>query len=88
MDARTTSLAYPILATLAAFISILALPWPISVLAMLISSYFFPPAALAEGVFADILYYSGHGIFAGTCIGLFIMVLAFAVRHFVKTRIM
>ena len=55
---------------------------------MFLAGLVFPPASLALGVFADLLYYPGHGFLWATAWGLGLALLAAAVRHFVKTRIM
>ncbi len=87
MPQQSASTLPAILVALATVVSMLTLPWPVTVILMALSGYLFPPAALAEGILADVLYYSGHGILAGTCIGAALAVFMFAVRHFVKTRI-
>jgi len=87
MDRDSISILPAALIALATVISMLTLPWPVTVVLMAVSGYLFPPAALAEGILADVLYYSGHGIYAGTCIGALLTAVTFAVRHFVKTRI-
>jgi hypothetical protein len=88
MDEKSTTIVPAVLAALASVISMLTLPWPVTAVLMAVSGYLFPPAALAEGVLADVLYYSGHGIYGGTIVGAALAVFMFAVRHFVKTRIM
>jgi len=87
MDHESAPILPAMLAALASVISMLTLPWPVTAILVAVSGYLFPPVAFAEGILADILYYPGHGIFAGTCIGALLAVLMYAVRHFVKTRI-
>lgn len=70
-----------------ALLSLFWLPWTISLLLMFLSGLVFPPAALALGVLADLLYYPGHGFPWGTCSGLALTLICAFVRHFVKTRI-
>lgn len=77
-----------ITAVVLAFFSIFWLPWAVTLVCLFLAGLAFPPAALALGVFADLLYYPGHGIFMGTAWGLVIALISAAVRHFVKTRIM
>jgi hypothetical protein len=63
-------------------------PWPFSVFLMFLSGLIFPPASLALGITADLLYYPGHGYLWATLTGAFITLISVLVRHFVKTRIM
>lgn len=69
-------------------ISVFWLPWAVTLVCLFLAGLAFPPAAFALGIFADLLYYPGHGIFLGTLWGLILGLIAAAVRHFVKTRIM
>lgn len=82
------SLSVRVAAIVLATLSIFWLPWLITLVCLFLAGLIFPPAALALGVFSDLLYYPGHGIFLGTLWGLVLALLAAAVRHFVKTRIM
>lgn len=71
-----------------ALLSIFWLPWAVTLVLFFLAGLVFPPAALALGVFADLVYYPGQGIFWGTLGGVLIALFAAAVRHFAKTRIM
>lgn len=71
-----------------AFLSIFWLPWTITLVCLFFAGLVFPPAALALGVFADLMYYPGQGLFWGTLAGAAIALFSAAVRHFAKTRIM
>lgn len=73
---------------LLAALSLFWFPWTVSVGLLFCAGLAYPPAALALGVVADILYYPGHGFLAGSFTGLVLALLAALVRHFVKTRIM
>lgn len=73
---------------LIALLSLFWLPWAISLMLMFLSGLIFPPAALALGVLADLLYYPGHGVPWATFDGLALTLISAAVRHLVKTRIM
>jgi hypothetical protein len=69
-------------------LSLFWFPWNFSVFLMIVSGLIFPPASLALGIIADLLYYPGHGYLWGTLIGAAITLICLLVRHFVKTRIM
>lgn len=69
-------------------LSLFWFPWACSVVLMFLSGLIFPPASLALGIAADLLYYPGHGYLWGTLLGACLALLATFVRHFVKTRIM
>lgn len=71
-----------------ALLSLFWFPWPVSLILLFLSGLVFPPAALALGVLADLLYYPGSGLPWGTIWGLILALISAAVRHFVKTRIM
>lgn len=77
-------IAFIVIAILAVF----WFPWPLTILCIFAAGLVFPPAAFAIGILADLLYYPGHGFLWGSAWGLVLMLLALAVRHFVKTRIM
>lgn len=70
-----------------AFLALFWLPWAVSLCCIFLAGLAFPPAALALGILADLLYYPGHGFFWGSFAGLALALLSVAVRHFVKTRI-
>lgn len=82
------SLPVRITVTALALLSLFWLPWTVTLVCLFLAGLAFPPSAFALGVVADLLYYPGHGIFLGTLWGLILGLVAVAVRHFVKTRIM
>ena len=69
-------------------ISLVWLPWIITIFLLFIAGLAFPPAAVALGILADLLYYPGSGFLWGSVYGAVAAILATLVRHFVKTRIM
>lgn len=76
--------------TLAALLSTIVFPYPLTVVFSFVASLFFFPAALFAGVLADLLYHApGAESFPfATLIGAGISVLAVLVRRFVSSRIM
>ncbi|MDB4992215.1 MAG: hypothetical protein JWL75_460 [Parcubacteria group bacterium] len=69
-------------------LSLFWFPWPVTVALMFFSGLVFPPASLALGIAADLLYYPGTGYLWGTLMGGMLAIVSALVRHFVKTRIM
>lgn len=72
----------------AAAVSLFWLPWVCTLVLLFLAGLSFPPAALALGAFADVLYYPGAGLPWGVIAGALCLLAAVSVRHFVKTRIM
>lgn len=69
------------LATLFTFVSIIFLPWPVTVLIATISAFLEPFVPLAAGIFADTLYYTPQsGLPLFTIFGALLTILAFFVR--------
>ncbi len=69
-------------------LSLFWLPWGVTAVLMFCAALVFPPASLALGIIADVLYYPGTGYLIGTLTGAILAIIAALVRHFVKTRIM
>ncbi|MDQ1299860.1 MAG: hypothetical protein QG636_528 [Patescibacteria group bacterium] len=76
--------------SLIALISLFIFPWQIALVAIFAASLMVPPAGLALGLIADLVYYSPEAAFMPyfTLFGLLSSVLSFLVHRFVKTRIM
>ena len=75
-------------AIVGAVLSLLWLPWAMTLVFIFLAGLVFPPAALALGVLTDLLYYPGVGLPWGVITGALIMLVSALVRHFVKTSIM
>jgi hypothetical protein len=73
--------------TLLAFISAILFPWPMTVLIVLVSSFFVPLLPLAIGIFADALYYTPTAIAVPvfTLVGIVVTCVAFLVRSRLQT---
>jgi hypothetical protein len=67
-------------------LSLMWFPWPLTVLMMCLSGLAFPPFALFLGALAELMY-GVSGFPVAFTIGLSIMLVSYAVRVFVKTRI-
>ncbi len=70
--------------TLAALLSVLFFPWPLTAALALGMALFEPLVPLAVGLFADTLYYSSRGLPLFTIWGVFVTVAAFFVRSRLK----
>lgn len=79
-----------ILSLCAAMISPFLFPFPLTLMLMALAGYFFAPAPLLVGILTDILYYvpDASPLPLGFLAGAGIALSAYAVRQFVKTRIM
>ena len=75
--------------TVLAFVSVVAFPWPLSVLLALLAAGFEPLVPLAVGLFADTLYYapSAEAIPVFTLGGAVVTILALLVRSQLRTGI-
>ena len=71
-----------------AALSVVWFPWPLTATLIFAAGLAFPPAALALGVAADLLYYPGWGVPWATLTGMGCALAATLVRHILKTRIM
>ncbi len=71
-------------------ISLFIFPWQVALVAIFAASLMVPPAGLAFGLIADLVYYSPGVAFVPyfTLFGIFSFVLSLLVHRFVKTRIM
>ena len=67
-------------------LSLFWFPWPVSIGLMVVSGLVFPPFALFLGVVAELVY-SISGFPTAFVLGFSIMLLTYAVRLFVKKRI-
>lgn len=70
------------------FLSLFFFPWTMTLIASFAAGLVFPPLTLAIGILVDALYRPGTGWFIGTTWGVVLMVAAYGVRYFVRTRIM
>lgn len=70
------------------FVSLFFFPWPMTLIASFAAGLVFPPLALVVGVLVDVLYSPGTGWFIGIIWGLVLCALSYAVRYFVRTRVM
>ena len=74
---------------IAALISLFWLPWPLTIVLLILVSAYEPLAAAGLGLFADVLYFA-HGVYGFpymTVLGVCIALIAFFVRKFVEARI-
>lgn len=78
-----------ILVLLSALISLFIFPWQVSLAFMFAASLFLPPAGLALGIIADLIYFVPGAAFMPffTLFGLVFFGIALLVHRFVKTRI-
>jgi len=76
--------------SLLALISLFIFPWHVALVAIFIASLMVPPAGLALGLIADLVYYSPGAAFAPyfTLFGIASFCVSLLVHRFVKTRIM
>lgn len=70
------------------FVSLFFFPWTMTLIASFAAGLVFPPLALVVGVLVDVLYSPGEGWLVGTLWGIGLMLAAYGVRYFVRTRIM
>lgn len=69
-------------------LSLFIFPWSVTLIGMALSGLAYPLSALALGIAADLLYYPGEGVLLGTVWGIGLTALAYAVRYFVKERML
>jgi len=71
-----------------ALISLFIFPWQVSVLAIVVASFFVPPAGIALGLIGDLVYYTPGAAFAPyfSLFGIASFALSLLVHRFVKTR--
>lgn len=76
--------------SLLALLSLFIFPWQVALVAILAASLMVPPAGLALGLIADLVYYTPGAAFAPyfTLFGVLSFGLSLLVHRFVKTRIM
>ena len=76
--------------SLIALIALFIFPWQVALVAIVGASLMVPPAGLALGLIADLVYYSPGAAFAPyfTLFGILSFGLSLLVHRFVKTRIM
>ena len=76
--------------SLIALMSLFIFPWQVALVAILAASLMVPPAGLALGPIADLVYYSPGAAFMPyfTLFGILSFAVSLLVHRFVKTRIM
>ena len=77
-----------VLFVLAPFFALFLFPWPLTLGLSFLAGLIFPPIALIVGILTDVLYHPGSGWPIGTSWGLILALIAYVVRHVMKTRIM
>lgn len=70
------------------FVSLFFFPWTLTLITAFAAGLVFPPLAAIVGVLIDVLYHPGSGWPLGTLSGIALALLAYGVRHFVRTRVM
>ena len=70
------------------FVSLVIFPWSLTLSLMFAAGLVYSPLALVAGILADVLYHPGTGLWEATVWGIGLMVLTYAVRYFVRRRVM
>ncbi len=73
-----------------ALLSLFIFPWQVSLVCVFVAALFVPPAGLALGIIADLVYYTPGSAFVPyfSVFGLASFGISLLVQRFVKTRIM